>query len=213
MSDFMIRFLLCNLIISGIISIFLLLKRLCRNHISSRMQYNLWFFLIGLLGIPFLPFQVKGLPQMFSFLDLLMGSSGTNMPSSANEVATSTSTTTWINDFTISVSRSHSVSIGYILFEIWISGMMIMTILVLKSFHHLHYLKKSALSLQNSMIHSIYQQNLRAMGIKKEIPIFSTALLKSPVIVGLIRPRIYLPTHLISDYNQTSIYSVILTYI
>ena len=43
MADFMIRFLICNVLICGIIGIFLIIKHLFKNSLSSRMQYNLWF--------------------------------------------------------------------------------------------------------------------------------------------------------------------------
>ena len=39
--------------------------------------------------------------------------------------------------------------------------------------------------------------------ITKKIPVYSNAFLKSPIIVGLLKPCIYLPIHLISDYNET----------
>ena len=45
MADFMIRFLACNILLCGIIRIFLLMKRTFKNILSSRMQYNLWFLL------------------------------------------------------------------------------------------------------------------------------------------------------------------------
>ena len=54
MNHFMPSFLLCNLLISGIIGALLVGKRLLRNSLSSRMQYNLWFLLLGLLAVPFL---------------------------------------------------------------------------------------------------------------------------------------------------------------
>ena len=57
MDQFMIRFLLCNLLLSGIIGVLLLGKRLLKNSLSSRMQYNLWFLLLGLLAVPFVPVQ------------------------------------------------------------------------------------------------------------------------------------------------------------
>ena len=41
------------------------------------------------------------------------------------------------------------------------------------------------------------------MGIHRDIPVYSTAFLKSPIIVGLLKPCIYLPIHLISDYNES----------
>ena len=53
MSDFMIRFLICNLWISCIIGILLVVKKLFKKILTSRMQYNLWFLLFILR-----PFQV-----------------------------------------------------------------------------------------------------------------------------------------------------------
>ena len=53
MANFMIRFLLCNVLISGIIGILLIAKQIFKNNLSSRMQYNLWFLLLGLLAVPF----------------------------------------------------------------------------------------------------------------------------------------------------------------
>ena len=55
MADFMIRFLICNLFISGMIGILLMVKLLLKNCLTSRMQYNLWFLLLGLLAVPFIP--------------------------------------------------------------------------------------------------------------------------------------------------------------
>ncbi|MDE6925079.1 MAG: hypothetical protein K2P59_07455 [Acetatifactor sp.] len=47
MAEFMIRFLICNIFISIIIGIFLLARHLLKNDLTSRMHYNLWFWLIG----------------------------------------------------------------------------------------------------------------------------------------------------------------------
>ena len=115
MANFMIRFFICNVFISGIIGILLIIKRIFKNSLSSRMQYNLWFLLLGLLAVPFIPFRFIGLPQIFSWLGYLRSS-----PSSG----------TGTN-------------------------------------------------------------------------IAGTAFLKSPIIVGLLKPCIYLPIHLISDYTSS----------
>ena len=73
MANFMIRFLICNVFISGIIGILLIAKRIFKNNLSSRMQYNLWFLLLGLLVVPFIPFRLIGFPQIFSWLGSLGG--------------------------------------------------------------------------------------------------------------------------------------------
>ena len=68
MAGFMLRFLICNILLCGIIGILLLMKRILKNSLSSRMQYNLWFLLLGLLVVPFLPFRFLKLSEMFGWL-------------------------------------------------------------------------------------------------------------------------------------------------
>ncbi len=57
--------------------------------------------------------------------------------------------------------------------------------------------------LQNQEVYKLYLACLKEAGIKRKIPVFSTAFLKSPVLSGFIRPQIYLPIHLISEYNPS----------
>ena len=71
MADFMIRFLICNILLCSIIGIFLLMKRILKNILLSRMQYNLWFLLLGLLAVPFLPFRFFKLSELFAWLKKL----------------------------------------------------------------------------------------------------------------------------------------------
>ena len=205
MANFMIRFFICNVFISGIIGILLLVKRIFKNSLSSRMQYNLWFLLLGLLAVPFIPFRFIGLPQIFSWLGSLRSfpssGAGTNIAGTAE--ALTTGNTNWMNDFTLSVNSKTPSIAGYILLGIWIVGILAMIILVIKSSLRLHTLEKSALPLQNQEVHRLYHRCLEEMGIHRDIPVYSTAFLKSPIIVGLLKPCIYLPIHLISDYDET----------
>lgn len=105
MADLMIRFFLCNLLLSGIIGILSAVKRLLKNTLSGKMQYDLWFLLPG-----FLLFR-----------------------------------------------RQH-------------------------------------MQLQ------LYRRCLEELNITKEIPIYSAAFLKSPIITGFLKPCIYLPIHLLSNH-------------
>ena len=81
---------------------------------------------------------------------------------------------------------------------------------MLKSAVYFNIIKKSALPLQNSAVRKIYYNCLKELNIKKIIPVYSTAFLKSPVITGLFKPCIYLPIHLVSGYNQDDIRYIIL---
>ena len=109
-----------------------------------------------------------------------------------------------INDFALSVSSKTPSIIGLILFGIWIIGILAMLLLVAKSRSHFYSMKKSSLPLQNREVRMVYNNCLNEMKIKKNIPVYSTAFLKSPIIAGLFRPCIYLPIHLISDFNMTA---------
>lgn len=62
MTEFVIRFLICNIFISIIIGILLLIKHVLKNHLTSRMHYNIWFLLLSLLAVPFIPAQPIHLP-------------------------------------------------------------------------------------------------------------------------------------------------------
>lgn len=205
MAYFMIRFLMCNVFISGIIGILFIAKRIFKNVLSSRMQYNLWFLLLVLLAVPFIPSQPIRFPQIFSWISKLNTSyTSNNETGIVNTInSNSTGTENLMNDFAISVNSKTPSVAGYILFWIWIAGIFAMIILVIKSSLRLYTYKQSALPLQNSEVRTLYNQCLDELGITKTIPIYSTAFLKSPIIVGFIKPCIYLPIHLISDYSES----------
>ena len=205
MANFMIRFLICNVFISGIIGILLIAKRIYKNNLSSRMQYNLWFLLLGLLVVPFMPFRLIGFPQIFSWLGSLRCSPASGTATAMGEAVgiNPTGNTDWMNDFSLSVNSETPSIAGYILLGIWIVGIFAMIILVIKSSLRLRTLEKSALPLQNPEVRRLYHRCMEEMGIHRSIPVYSTAFLKSPIIVGLLKPCIYLPIHLISDYNES----------
>ena len=205
MANFMIRFLICNVFISGIIIILLISKLIFKNNLSSRMQYNLWLLLLGLLAVPFIPFRLVSFPQISSWLRSVRNYSASHADVGANNVMDTglSGTTNWMNDFALSVNKDTPSVTGYILLGIWIVGMLAMMILIIKSSLRLRTIKRSALSLQNPEVRRLYNKCLNEMKIARNIPVYSTAFLKSPIIVGLLKPCIYLPIHLISDYHES----------
>ena len=57
----------------------------------------------------------------------------------------------WMDDFALSVNEASSSAIGYLLFTLWILGIIIMIILAIRSALFLHSLKKSASPLEDQM--------------------------------------------------------------
>ena len=207
MANFGIRFFLCNIFICIIIGFLIIVKRAFKNYLTSRMQFNLWFLLLGILAVPFVPFRPASFTQIFILLDVWKNAVSSNKGTITEGVLNpnTSGAVNQMNDFALSVSRETPSIIGLILCGIWLVGILAMTLLVIKSVSRLNAIKKSALPLQNKDVRILYHNCLKEMKIKRNIPVYSTAFLKSPVIVGLFNPRIYLPIHLISDFNAADI--------
>lgn len=201
MGGFIIHFLICNIFISVIIGMLLAAKHLLHKILTSRMQYNVWFLLLGLLAVPFLPVgQLGNLPV----LSWLRDTPASFRASSAETTAAvqQAGRTDWMNDFSITISRNTPSSVGFLLWVLWIAGILAMILFFLNSAVRFHALKKSALPLQNPALRRLYRHCLEEMNITGNIPIYSTAFLKSPVIAGLFHPCIFLPIPLVSDYSE-----------
>lgn len=178
---------------------------------TPRMAYNLWFVLLILLVFPFIPFSLINFPQIFYNIDF----KNFALSDSQNYLSQKFDLDIYnnvglINDFALSVNNKTSSIVGYILFLVWISGILMMIIFLIKSYFHLRSLKKSALPLQNQKVIKLYHKCLKDLNITADIQICSTVYLKSPIITGLFKSCIYLPVHIISDYNETEMRYILL---
>ena len=209
---FFVHFLVCNLLISGMIGILFGIKNILKSHLTSRIQYNLWFLPLCLMAVPFLPIRSGHVFSLFSWLTDFSQKSAriNNTANTANAFHSPDTASDWMNDFAISVSSKTSSLIWMILFGIWIIGILAMILFVLRSSFRLYRIKQSSLPLQDHKVRNLYKKCLEEMHITKEIPIYSTAFLRSPVITGVFRPRIYLPIHLISDHGTDKIRYILL---
>lgn len=203
---FSFRFLICNAFICLFIGVIIGFKKILRKHLSTRIQYNIWLLFLLLLAVPFLPGSFH-LDQIITWLSLPPdGHTLTNHADIPSPIPLAAdSTLDKMNDFAISISTKTPSVVHTLLLLAWGIGILAMLILAFRSWRKLHILEKSALPLQNSKVRKIYQECLSEMGIRRSIPIYSTAFLKSPITVGCIRPRIYMPIHLISDFNGQDI--------
>lgn len=201
MADFALRFFLSNIPVSVMIGFLFAARYFLKNSLTSRMQYHMWFWLLGLLTVPFWPFRVG---RTFSFLTWFkrLGQASGKAVEAVGERSVlpgSAAAAGWMNDFGISVSRKAPSGVGTLLCILWVAGMLFMVAGVIKAFLRFRALWKSSLPLQNAAVSRLYSDCLTEMKIKRRIPIRSTAFLKSPVIAGFWKPCVYLPIHLISD--------------
>ena len=207
---FSFRFLLCNAIICIFLGSLLGLKNLLQRQLSARMQYNLSIIFLAVLIVPFLP--INSAPSSISWRHLLTASSSTNGDIQTTFLSGNGYNLDKINDFAVSVSTQIPTFIHTLLVFFWSIGIFIMFFLLYRSVKQVKALHSSALPLQNEELNALYIECLNEVNSKHTIPIYSTAFLKSPVLAGFLHPRIYLPIHLISDFNAGTISSTDIRY-
>lgn len=202
MLNFGIRFLICNAYICLLIGVITGLKQLLKKYLSAQIQYNFWFVLLVLLAVPFLPNNATSFLRIFSWFSFTKSTMLNANPEAQNFTPIDQNyAIDKMNDFAVSISSKTPSTINILLLTIWVFGIVIMSILAFHSWRQLHILEKSALPLQSKKVKYVWNQCLSEMNIKETIPVYSTAFLKSPITVGFLRPRIYIPIHLISDFN------------
>ena len=167
------------------------------------MQYNLSIIFLAVLIVPFLP--ISSAPSSISWSHLLTASSSTNGDIQTTFLSGNGYNLDKINDFAVSVSTQIPTFIHTLLVFFWSIGIFIMFFLLYRSVRQVNALHSSALPLQNEELNALYIECLNEVNSKHTIPIYSTAFLKSPVLAGFLHPRIYLPIHLISDFNAGTI--------
>ena len=167
------------------------------------MQYNLSIIFLAILIVPFLP--ISSAPSSISWSHLLTASSSTNGDIQTTFLSGNGYNLDKINDFAVSVSTQIPTFIHTLLVFFWSIGIFIMFFLLYRSVRQVNALHSSALPLQNEELNALYIECLNEVNSKHTIPIYSTAFLKSPVLAGFLHPRIYLPIHLISDFNAGTI--------
>ena len=200
MTDFIPRFLISNLEIVLIFALLLLIRHVMARFLTSRTQYDLWYLFLGLLSVPFLPFRTTDAFQLFKQVSFLWTPVSTAFVSQNDAVSIPVSGT--IYDFAISVSPLKNSQIQWIIAAVWIAGMSVMAARALFSLYSLHRIHARALPLIDRKLLRVYQNCLQELGIRRDIPIFTTPSISSPIITGLFRPCIFLPLYSVSSYES-----------
>ena len=120
-NGFMSRFLLCSLLLCGIIGLFFGIRRLLGRLLGAHLQYRLWLLLLILLAVPFLPqssFPILADPTRIS-PEISSSISGLQKTKADTTVV---SASVWMKDFTESVSKSTPAFLWKFLFIIWSPG-------------------------------------------------------------------------------------------
>ncbi|CUX72072.1 Regulatory protein BlaR1 [Clostridium sp. C105KSO15] len=209
--SFMTRLCLNSVVLTILLAAILLVRKLLSHQLTARIRYNLWFLFLFVLAAPFLPCSFLFPGYAFNLLRFLSGSfSPEHAGALGAAYKTAAATEYFLQDFSISVSRAAHTGLPTVLAGIWITGMVLMAGFHIHSSRKIRQLKKSSLPLQNKEIRELFTACRKESGIKKEIPIYSSAYISSPIAVGLWSPCIIVPINMLSELSKKEIRYILL---
>ncbi len=197
---FPIHFLICNVLISIFLGLILFSKKILKKHITLKTQYHLWYIFVFSLFLPFLPYRIFTPNRLFLQIQQLLSHKSNHSTSTLAENAAGTLTipVLGLNDFSTAIASSNTL-INTILWGIWISGMASVTLFSLYTIIKIYLLRKYAYLITKQKEPDLYHQFficLQTLHIKRNVKLYTSCNLSSPVSYGWIRPTVIIPQDL-----------------
>lgn len=205
------RFIICNLVIAGMIGIVTLIQHCARSALSGRIRYLMWKLMLLALIVPFIPVQAawsgRGYPEALqAFWDFitgfLSGKAGETAGEAVREAAEQTTvlaSSANLDDYASLVGNAAPPAANLILMGVWGLGVAAGVLWIVRSYIRMKTLCGTAVPVEDAGFREIFAECLERMEIRREIPVCGTAFLKSPVLAGIIKTRICFPIRLIKN--------------
>ena len=198
-----IHFLFCNLVISILLGVLLLIRRLGGRHLAATARYRLWYLFIAALFLPFCPPVVqRDLSPQSLFLRLRqllsVGKDSDILTASAVRTQTQVSSEAVIRDFSAAVSGS-GVSLSRILFVIWVIGMLAVSLYFAGSLWQVRRIRRRAFLITRETepeLFRLFSDCRRTLSLRRPVRLYASCETESPVSFGLIRPVVLIPQDL-----------------
>jgi len=199
-SEFFSYFIISTFVTSVGMAIILLVKKLLKNHISARWQYNLGFLYFVLLIVPFIPgnfFSSFNMGDWVNPLRIERDSLANATAAGGGEVGL-VYETAWLQDFAIAVNRPGSEYISVVFMGIWIIGIVIFAVIMLFCNRKLRLVKESVKPMEDSEMLLLFSRCKTEIGVNGKVSLGSSIMVKTPMTIGFFKPFIILPAAKIS---------------
>ena len=192
MQSFMMILLICSVTMSVLGLLYLAVMPLLANRYSEKGRYYAWLIIIIGLIIPFRPQWNNPLISVEMLNQL-------STPTVQVDVGT-------LDSFVIPIATSphHNVIVadtitniswGEIMVIIWLMGVVVFLVYHgLKHYYFVKMLRRWSEPIVDRRVLSLFQSLQSEMGITRAIPLYLCLSAGSPMMVGLFKPRILLPT-------------------
>ncbi|ADZ84593.1 BlaR1 family beta-lactam sensor/signal transducer [Cellulosilyticum lentocellum] len=198
---FSIHFLVCCFLLSFFIGGILLVKYLFKNQLSTTFQYYLDFILCFTLLVPFIPntffyWNIRTLLP-FSFSDSTTYSEYGNYSKQTLSIINQR----LLQDFSISTDKQLPDLLITSFEVIWLSGILLLVLIAI-CYHKRFYQKQKYLKpVTDSALISLLATCKQELGITSFIDLRLSSSIKSPILIGLLKPKIILPHSLTQSYS------------
>ncbi|WP_400163530.1 BlaR1 family beta-lactam sensor/signal transducer [Brevibacillus sp. TJ4] len=185
---FLVSSIMSSLTVAGI----WLIKKLFRKQLSVKTQYHLWFLLFLALALPFLPTDLIVAPGFF-VLDRTVIHEIEATPARTNHPVQESAD--WLQDFTISIQDSTPAYLDTVVAGVWIAGMCLFSLLMVRAWLQLVSMKKTITPLHNKEILALFEQCKQELRISKALILGQSPLVRSPMMFGMGKTYVVLPAH------------------
>ncbi|MEN0645334.1 BlaR1 family beta-lactam sensor/signal transducer [Alkalicoccobacillus gibsonii] len=189
---FLSHFIIGLCVSSFSITVILFLRNRFGRQLNAKGNYYLWMFLLVMLLFPFIPTHVYYVGSFLndgSVIDRnILHSNGELSGIDAKRGLDV------IQDFSVSVNRLDLSFIGTLIFVIWSIGAILFSVHIIRGLGTLRRIKKRSSAFTNQDILSIFEDCKERLMINKSINVISSNRIYSPMIFGLFRTYIALPS-------------------
>ncbi|UGB28852.1 BlaR1 family beta-lactam sensor/signal transducer [Metabacillus sp. B2-18] len=190
-NSFFTLFFISNIILSVIFCTIIGIKKGLKKQITVSTQYHLSMISLLVLIAPFIPTHFLGMNDLIHFG--ISSSTLTNTQSPANMTETMFQNGNWQQDFPTSIEQSPYRILDFILFYVWLAGMIIMLLATLISNLRIYRVKKSLKVVDHGELSILLTTCKEEIDYQKGVVLGYSSLVKSPITFGLMKPIIVLP--------------------
>ncbi|EKN71295.1 regulatory protein BlaR1, partial [Neobacillus bataviensis LMG 21833] len=197
MDTMLLRIFVSTIVVSLLVFIILLIKRLLNNHMTVKAHYHIWFILCIPILTAFLPWNYfrlgEGIRYLKSYL-FFHREAPLNSERINGVDASQAPNSNLLHDFTVSVNKAAPDFVYHTFFTVWVIGVVLFVGAAVYSTYQIYQIKKSAVAVDNQKLNKLLEACKEMVGVKRNIRLRETFLISSPITFGIFQPYIFLPS-------------------
>lgn len=200
---------------SILLGLILVVRGVFANRMSANWQYLIWFLLIFKLLIPYAPESSLSVFNIFNHLTIQnlarnYFETQHNEKTNQNTEKKSSMIVNITDDYSLSVKRNFLNFRDFIIFSVWLIGVISLTIYTIHLTIKQKCIIKDSLRANDSYIINLLEECKHTMNIKDNPVLIESSVIRSPMVMGAIWPHIVLPTGITNHLSRTELRFILL---